>query len=133
MTLAELAAQQHKQSWRWFPNIAGDLKHHVLGLAGEVGEVANLVKKWDRGDFELGDSIQVERPYETQFDEQTYREVIGEEVIDVLIYVLNICAVLGIDPDEILEMKNELNESRFGRRAPNSIDDSTGDVAAGSL
>lgn len=126
MTLQELVDEQRKKNWKWFPSKAEDLQHHVLGLCGETGEVANLIKKWDRGDFELGDSIPVENPpHSSQFDSEiTYREIIGEEVIDVLIYVLSICAILGINPDEVLEAKNEFNESRFGAWvAPTDIPD----------
>lgn len=124
MTLKKLADDQHKRAWRWFPGQAEDLKHHVLGMIGEAGEVANLVKKWDRGDFDLGDIRNT----------STYREVIGEEIIDVVIYALNICAILGINPDEVLEHKNEFNESRFGRRifaaAPDDESDSSWNGAA---
>jgi NTP pyrophosphatase (non-canonical NTP hydrolase) len=121
MSLKELADDQHKRAWRWFPGHAEDLKHHVLGMVGEAGEVANLVKKWDRGDFEFNTPIDKE----DSFSVTTYREIIGEEVIDVLIYVLNVCAILGIDPDEVLEQKNEFNESRFGRRISGTIDSDT--------
>lgn len=122
MTLKELMDAQLHNNLNWFPEKAYDLKHHVLGMAGEVGEVANLIKKWDRGDFDLDEVLPGLGPeYAT-----SYREIIGEEVIDVLIYVLSICAILGINPDEVLEKKNGFNAARFGGHAPRAVDSTNG-------
>jgi NTP pyrophosphatase (non-canonical NTP hydrolase) len=112
VTLKELAAAQYTLNWLWFPEKAEDLRHHVLGLVGEAGEVANLVKKWDRGDFQLDDTYPTGNPEHRQ---ETMREVIGEEVIDVIIYALSLCYILGIDPDKVLEEKVRFNGMRFGR------------------
>jgi NTP pyrophosphatase (non-canonical NTP hydrolase) len=97
-TLKELANKAMEMSLHWFPEVADSLQHHTLGLAGEVGEFANLVKKIDRGDTTV----------------EEIREQLGEEAIDVLIYLLNIFAVLEIDPDMVLYNKNNANWDRFG-------------------
>lgn len=103
MNLTDLAHQCHNDSKTWFPENADDITHHALGLGGEVGEVLNWIKKLDRGDFDL--------------DDEGIRKEIGEEVIDVLIYALNMCALLGINPDKMYELKRAKNIRRFDKDA----------------
>lgn len=63
--------------------------------AGELGEMANLVKKVRRGDVSL--------------DEQ--RQKIADEIGDVLTYVFKLCNDLGIDPAEAAIKKfNEVSD-----------------------
>jgi len=45
VTLNELAIQCHEDVEKWFPDLAWNLPHQALGLCGEAGELANLVKK----------------------------------------------------------------------------------------
>lgn len=97
MNLTELAHQAHNDSRVWFPENADDLQHHVLGLCGEAGEVANIVKKIDRGDGDL----------------ESARKDLAEEVIDVVIYCMNIVAILGVDPDKVWNLKRAKNKVRF--------------------
>jgi NTP pyrophosphatase (non-canonical NTP hydrolase) len=97
MDLNDLAHQAHRDSRQWFPANAADLKHHVLGLAGEAGEVANIVKKLDRGDMTLED----------------VRKDLAEEATDVLIYALNIFAIIGVDPIAMWDIKRAKNMLRF--------------------
>lgn len=117
--LEALMDEQAKLTEECFPQLAEDLRHMALGLAGEVGEVLNWVKKVDRGDFTL-DSEQAydtakgygpDGPYYL-----TVRDLIAEEVTDVLIYVLNMYKALGVLPDQALEEKTEHNRKRFGGR-----------------
>jgi NTP pyrophosphatase (non-canonical NTP hydrolase) len=98
MDLNDLAHQAHRDSKQWFPANAADLKHHTLGLAGEAGEVANIVKKLDRGDVSLDD----------------VRKDLAEEVTDVLIYAMNIFALIGVDPNVMWDLKRAKNKKRFG-------------------
>jgi NTP pyrophosphatase (non-canonical NTP hydrolase) len=100
MDLNELAHQAFGDSRRWFPERATDLRHHILGLAGESGEVANLVKKLDRGDVTLDD----------------IRKDLAEELTDVLIYTLNAFAIIGVDPNKVWDIKRAKNIRRFGDR-----------------
>jgi NTP pyrophosphatase (non-canonical NTP hydrolase) len=88
-------------SERWFPERSHSLVHHVLGLAGEAGEVANLVKKLDRGDFTL--------------QEAAIRYDLAMELTDAYIYLLNIAALLGIDLSKSFDVKRAENEQRFGK------------------
>lgn len=108
--LALLVQEQADNTKRWFPNNVEDLRHMILGLVGEAGEVANLMKKLDRGDFDLDELAPLGRGNVNL----SYRGLIAEEVVDVLIYALNIWNALGVDPDKILKAKNEYNEWRFG-------------------
>lgn len=101
MDLTGYAHQAHQDSKAWFPENSDDIMHHALGLGGEVGEVLNWIKKLDRGDFTL--------------DDEGIRKEIGEEVIDVLIYALNMCALLGINPDKMYELKRTKNMRRFDK------------------
>lgn len=107
--LQEMLWEQEENTKRWFPRLTHDLRHMALGLAGEAGEVVNLIKKLDRGDFELDDITDGNNVSVTK------RDLIAEEVADVLIYALNIWCALGVDPDRVLREKNEYNELRFGK------------------
>jgi len=97
-TLYDLTQAAHQDSKRWFPEHCNDLQYHVLSLVGEAGETANALKKGLRGSLTYNEAL----------------NEVGKESIDVFIYLLNIWAILGIDPLEALRMKTELNEDRFG-------------------
>lgn len=101
MNLRDLAHQAHKDSKVWFPANADDLLHHVLGLCGEAGEVANIVKKMDRGDGNL----------------ESVRKDLAEETVDVMIYCMNVFAILGIDPVAMWDLKRAKNKARFAKEA----------------
>jgi len=96
-----MAQGAHRDSSRWFGHYPATqtLPNQVLCLAGEVGELANLVKKIVRGDFTL--------------DEK--REEVENEVADIFTYFLCIAGLLEIDPQWVYERKHVLNEARFGR------------------
>lgn len=101
--MSDLKAYAHQcliDTKRWFPEIADNLNHHALSLAGEVGEFCNLLKKVERGDC--------------TFEEA--RAELAEEGIDVFIYLANIFALLGVDPDKVYAIKRAKNERRFGGR-----------------
>lgn len=97
--LLGLIKQCQRDSERWFPNIAGDLPFTVLALVGETGEMANIVKKVVRGSVKLEDVV----------------AELGEEAVDVLIYLCMVFATLGVDPVEIYRKKRAFNELRFGK------------------
>lgn len=101
MNLTEYAQQSRDDTRRWFPDKVDDLMHQTVALAGEVGEVANIVKKIDRGSFTLKDKIIFEN--------------LAEELIDVQIYLNNLYGILGINPDKVYAIKRAENEKRFGK------------------
>lgn len=96
--LVDLVAQCYRDSKRWFPGSKDDLGFMTLAMLGEGGELANLVKKVERGTHSMED----------------LRAEMGEEAVDVLIYLCNIFAILGVDPVKIYAIKRAKNERRFG-------------------
>jgi len=90
-----------EDSARWFPG-KQQLPFLVLALAGEVGEVANVVKKIERGSHQLDEGL--------TFD-------LAMEIVDALTYL---SVIMGhptfskIDWDEMYRIKRAYNESRFG-------------------
>jgi NTP pyrophosphatase (non-canonical NTP hydrolase) len=97
----QLSQQAHKDSQRWFPATADDLGHLSLALCGEVGEVANIVKKLQRGDKSLKDA-------QTRFH-------LMMEIADVQTYLLCIAGLLGLDLDKAVQHVRSENEKRFGQ------------------
>lgn len=97
MTLEEIIQQCLEDSRKWFPDTAEELGHHVMSLAGEVGEVCNAFKKINRG------------------DKNTHLSDLEEEVTDVFIYLCNIAGLLGMDLVEAYERKRKFNQERFSK------------------
>jgi NTP pyrophosphatase (non-canonical NTP hydrolase) len=87
-------------SKRWFPAVSKSITHLTLGMAGEVGEFANIIKKIERGDFSI--------------NEATTRIRLREELTDVYIYLLNIAGLLNIDLSKSYVTTRAINEKRFG-------------------
>ena len=90
-------------SERWFPDVAHDLIHHALSMAGEVGEFCNLLKKIERGSL--------------RHDNESHLEL-AMELTDVFIYLMNIAAVMNIDIGEAYDYKRKVNIDRFGSANP---------------
>lgn len=102
--LAGLAIQCFQDSERWFGDTgAHNLPHHTLSLAGEVGELANIVKKIDRGSLNHRDPI--------------VKKQLAMEATDVFVYLLNIAAILNIDLYQSYMVVRTNNEKRFGKAA----------------
>lgn len=101
--IAVLAREMRANSERWFPRWhSPDLGMpltvaYALGLAGEVGEVANLVKKWMR---------------DGQVPEGT--ESLDAELADCLTYLLLLADEEGIDIVQAYRRKAAVNEARWG-------------------
>jgi NTP pyrophosphatase (non-canonical NTP hydrolase) len=74
-----------------------DVKSLTLALAGEVGEVAELVQ-WLPADAVLEDGL---------------RERLGEELADVLLYLVRLADVAGVDLAPAALAKLTRNEGRF--------------------
>lgn len=75
--------------------------HHFLGIVGETGEVAELIKKVQRGSKKFADVA----------------PELEMELTDILIYLLGVAGILGFDLEEAYNVKREINVTRFGRRA----------------
>lgn len=109
MTLDELQTAQatfdkaHAGSVPFFEPVTPDnlqsLEHLLVCIAGEVGELANVVKKVRRGDRSLDDA----------------RPAIIDESADILIYVVKLANQLGFRLEEAFEDKLQRNRGRFQR------------------
>jgi len=99
--LTTIFKQCSTDSDNWFgEEVSHSLAHHVLALCGESGELANLVKKVQRGSLEMN--------AETRFK-------MVMEATDVFIYVMNIFACLQYHPAYAYKVKTEENHARFDR------------------
>src|SRR5260370_31249570 len=78
MTLEEIQKQCIEDTKEWFPELYYDMGFLTLALAGEVGELANLVKKIIRGTH----------------DAMALKPFADTEPIHSFIYLLTIFAVL---------------------------------------
>jgi NTP pyrophosphatase (non-canonical NTP hydrolase) len=99
VNLQDMIAGCTEDSKRWFPDTQS-VEFMTLAMCGEAGEVANLVKKFARGSI----------------SEDRLREMVPEEIIDVLVYLCNIMGLPifeGIDWEAIWLNKRLYNESRF--------------------
>lgn len=98
--LKNLAQECVEDTERWFGDKdVNNLPFMALALAGEVGEVANLVKKIERGSVELGEVA----------------DNLDEEIVDVFTYLLNIAGLRGLDLHQGYKNKRALNELRFNK------------------
>ncbi len=92
---------KHKINFNWAEEISEKNLEHlqflVLSLAGEVGEMANCVKKVIRGDEQY----------------LTSKDRITEELTDVFIYVLKLAYQMNVDLERSYLQKLEINKSRF--------------------
>lgn len=101
MLLGDMIRDCVEDSARWFPGEAQGMPNLVLCLAGEVGEVANIVKKVVRGSLRMEDAM----------------ETLPEEIIDVLIYLCNLMGhetFVDVNWQAIWNKKRAYNEARFG-------------------
>ncbi|MFQ5884531.1 MAG: MazG-like family protein [Thermoplasmata archaeon] len=74
---------------------SASIQYWCLALAGEIGELCNLVKKETR-------------------DQVSMKEVIAEEMADILIYLCMMANSLGVDLEEEFYRKQKKNIQRFG-------------------
>lgn len=98
--LSQMAMLALKDSEDWFPSVARSVNHHTLSLCGEAGELANLIKKVDRGSLD-------------GMDAKVRHDVIME-IVDVFIYTLNLAALFQVDLEKAYEYKRANNVKRFG-------------------
>lgn len=106
MTIPQFQVSMVENSLKWFPeahtNSLGDfqidLMTTVLGIAGEAGEVADVLKKVTRGSLTLEEA----------------RPLLAEESVDVFHYVCLLWVALQIDPGEEYQRKTLINDKRFG-------------------
>lgn len=94
-----------ERDWEQFQ----DPKSLVLALTGEVGEVAELVQ-WVR-----------EGEQADLFADPARRERFGDELADVLIYLVRLADVTGVDLGAAAEAKLARNHVRFPVGGPADV------------
>lgn len=108
MELEQMILQCTNDSYRWFPNpVTHTPQNQTLCLAGEVGEVANIVKKVVRGSMTIGEAIAG----------VGLKEPLPMEIIDCLVYLCNLMGLAefqDVDWEAIWKQKRAYNELRFG-------------------
>lgn len=82
------------------------LTKDLVGLFGEIGEFANIVKKIN---------IKLDRPEEYELEIHDAEALLREELVDSLIYIIRVGAILGIDLQGEILRKMQLNESRYAQ------------------
>lgn len=97
-----LAKDMKADSQYWFPELhEGDqmklITHYALGLAGETGELVNLIKKMNRGSL-------------------IEAEDVSNEIADVFIYLVDLAHSLGINVWDAFVSKHHDLEERWGKR-----------------
>lgn len=101
-----------------FKNARGEIVHNADGsdwslsqwsnaVLGELGELANLIKKVERKDFSLDDVYTDPKTNEVM----TFREYMGKEAADVACYLDILSFRLGVDLGVAVRKKfNEISE-----------------------
>lgn len=102
--LSDFAAQCLRDCYEWFPEWEQEpaerqIVHFTLGMAGEVGEVVELIKKWQGG-----------RPGCTL---AAITDRVAEEMCDVLQYLGDLATFLDLDLDGAMAAKRAANARRF--------------------
>lgn len=91
----------HFSSFDWAEEISDEnletLSFLLISITGELGEVANIIKKVLRGDFSLSEK----------------KAELSEEVADIFIYLLKISYQLNIDLEQSYLSKMRKNVERF--------------------
>jgi NTP pyrophosphatase (non-canonical NTP hydrolase) len=101
-SLEGIQRECYEDSVQWFgEDIVKNLPHQVLALCGESGELANLVKKCQRGDLD--------------FNDKYVMNDIALEIVDCFIYVVNLANLMKMNLGEVYSGKREFNSQRFGQ------------------
>jgi len=102
--LVDHAQQCMEDSLTWWgdqPELAQSIVHHTLALCGEVGELANMVKKIQRGSL--------------NWDDPKVQMALKMELADIYTYFANICGLTATNMKAAYEIKREQNRQRFTR------------------
>ena len=96
-----------EHGWDW-NNLSGNekiekLKYAIIALTGEMGEIADPVKKYLR-------------KYEGKYNKKGFenlKQEITEELVDVMIYLIKFADLLDIDLEESYFDKMKTNKKKF--------------------
>jgi NTP pyrophosphatase (non-canonical NTP hydrolase) len=81
-------------------------------VAGETGELCNIIKKVERGDYHKRPENHSDNPeFKQAYAAAQYRQDIAKEAADIVIYLDLLCTREGIDLGaEIVKKFNEVSE-----------------------
>lgn len=99
MKLIKIQREVNDDTEKWFPSTKDDVCYLGLCLAGEVGEVLNHIKKYERGSKNMAE----------------LRMDAADELADVLIYLAMLANALEVDLAYEYDRKRVINEARFSR------------------
>ena len=110
-TIREITAISVKRSMRWHENKPWSSERYLLAALGELGEVANAMKKlWRVQD----DISSITAPGREITSEDQAREIIGEELSDTFLYLVLTAARLGIDLESQVVKKFNKTSDDYG-------------------
>lgn len=89
LTFKEFQRRNAERSRSAFPSQCMTPEFLAVGIAGEAGEMCNIVKKVMRGDFTL----------------QSHREEVLDEIADIMTYCDLFMSLMGEDTDHRLQTK----------------------------
>jgi NTP pyrophosphatase (non-canonical NTP hydrolase) len=115
--LNDIADRCLANSKRWFPDPHTRGPEHAvihmdLGITGEIGELFAETLALISAGAKVGETIKKEH----RFGGLPEAAKFGEELVDVLTYVLNLAALLDIDLGQVLEGKAQECERRYQLR-----------------
>ncbi len=103
-----------KETWLKGPDCGKPILYCMVGLAGEVGEIANMAQKSLRGDFD-SESLGPTEYYHNLPKRKVQRQKLLEEMGGVFWYLHALCWRLGVDPGEVRALNAKKLRSRLER------------------
>lgn len=111
LTLKQLQQRALADSKGWFPAVHftqhDAMVHFALGIAGEVGELVNIIKKINRRSTTLADN----------------RDELELEMADIQIYLCDLAETAGVDLERAVERKRAILIERWGLPGPAETQD----------
>lgn len=95
--------RENDRNWKDWRKTSID--QFILGLFGEVGELANKLKKFNR--FKLGWKGNC-------LNDEEFMEALEDELPDIAIYLYLIAGKYNLDIEELVKKKQKINRKRFG-------------------
>lgn len=97
MEINSFAKMNYERSKKNDKNNSFNWEFYAIALAGEAGELLNVIKKVKRGDFQID------------------KEKVAEETADVITYAFLLLSELGLDTEEVIMKKFEKVNKRISQ------------------